>query len=763
MIPNSAVGSDAPRPVFDICAELTNRLWAGEDCRAEDFFSELAATDSTPDAALELIYTEYVVREELGEHPTAAVWLARFPQWRDRLERMLDIGALFENVDDLLDDDSFAEQATEPESKADASADLPATRDLGPPAKAPTPLREPDPWIDHYELLEKIGRGGMGIVYKARQLGLNRIVALKAILAGQDAAPDQRARFRREAETMARLCHPNIVPIYAIGERDGCPFFTMEFVEGCNLAQRIAGKPQPGRKAATWVEVLARAVSYAHQQGLVHRDLKPSNVVLTTDDVPKITDFGLAKFLGGDAAGSVSGAAAGGEAAVPFGESVRPTWTPESDRGASPRGGPDSAGSGARPAALAAESATVTGMTIGTPAYMSPEQAAGHMRDVGPLADVYALGAILYELLTGQAPFTSKASWETLLDVQEREPPRPRDLNPQVDPDLEAVCLKCLKKNPTDRYHSAEALADDLARWLRGKPTRARTYLPWTARVRRSLRRHPVLSTVLVLVALSGLVVPVVGYFRNSTVASDGSPEVPKKDTCSTLIDQTGKPSWFRVVTSAASTQAVAKEDAFFVTVVNIGLVELNPDPGLDRYRFSAEVRHDQGTGAGSEVGLYFAQSVEETRSNEKVHCFCGLAMHNGFDFTKRFPTVRGNPAELFLAGYSEELGLSRTTCVRRAFPYWPGWHRVAVEVTPESIRGFLDNDLIGERTRADMKKDWIKGPAKSFALRCEPQFVCHNSFGLYLHQAEASFRNVVVEPLGGKTSNSSNVGGGEP
>src|SRR5262249_8024543 len=272
-------------------------------------------------------------------------------------------------------------------------------------------------WVDDYQLLGRIGRGGMGVVYKARQKGLDRLVALKMISAGGDADAVELARFRREAENVARLQHPNIVQIHAVGERDGQPFFSMEFAEGGSLARKIAGAAPSAGQSAQWLETLARAMHYAHQQGLVHRDLKPANVVFTADGIPKITDFGLAKRLE---------------------RTVGLTWSMPG---------------------------------LGTPNYISPEQAACRNEEICALSDVYSLGAILYELLTGKPPFIGDSPLATLGQVLREEPVAPRALNHHVDPELEAICLKCLEKKPTERYRSAEALADDLARWLRGEPT----------------------------------------------------------------------------------------------------------------------------------------------------------------------------------------------------------------------------------------------------------------------------------------------------
>jgi serine/threonine protein kinase len=274
-----------------------------------------------------------------------------------------------------------------------------------------------------YELLAEIARGGMGVVYKARQKGLNRVVALKMILAGDLAGADERQRFRTEAEAAARLRHPNIVAVHEVGEVEGQLFFSMEFIEGRTLAQRLIGGPVPGRTAAGYVGQLARAVHYAHRQGILHRDLKPSNILLDPDDRPYVTDFGLAKRL---------------------------------DAGAS--------------------AVTRTGAVVGTPSYMAPEQAAGKIKELGPACDVYGLGAVLYELLTGRPPFRSDTPLDTVLHVLEREPVPPRLLNPKIDPDLQTICLKCLEKEPARRYASAEELAADLQRYLDGESILARSY-----------------------------------------------------------------------------------------------------------------------------------------------------------------------------------------------------------------------------------------------------------------------------------------------
>ncbi len=300
-----------------------------------------------------------------------------------------------------------------------------------PASAAPADLTEPAPGRGGpagragphgYELFEELGRGGMGIVYRARQVGLDRTVAIKMIRAGAYATPAERARFRAEAEAVARLQHPNIVQVYEVGEHDGQPFFSLEHVDGGSLARELDGAPLPARRAAELVEVLARAVQAAHGRGVVHRDLKPANVLLARDGVPKVADFGLAKRLDGD----------GGM--------------------------------------------TQTGALLGTPSYMAPEQAGGTARSAGTAADVYGLGAILYECLTGRPPFKGPTVLDTLDQVRTQDPAPPRLLQPGVPRDLETICLKCLQKAAAHRYPSAGELAADLRRFLDGEPVRARSY-----------------------------------------------------------------------------------------------------------------------------------------------------------------------------------------------------------------------------------------------------------------------------------------------
>jgi eukaryotic-like serine/threonine-protein kinase len=320
----------------------------------------------------------------------------------------------------------------------------------GPPVVLASPASVSPPG---YEILGELGRGGMGIVYKARQVQLDRLVALKMILAGGLAGSAERDRFRTEAEAIARLQHPNIVQVYEVGEHDGKPFFSLEFCSGGSLQQKLNGAPLPPLEAAQLVQTLAHAVQAAHERSVIHRDLKPANVLLASDGTPKITDFGLAKKL-------------------------------------------DDVGQ------------TASGAVMGTPSYMAPEQAAGRVKDVGPAADVYALGAILYELLTGRPPFRGETPMDTLVQVLGWEPAPPRRLQPKVPRDLEVVCLKCLEKEPARRYPSALALAEELRRFLAHEPIQARP-LSAPARLWRWCRRKPALAaaTGLAAAALAAVVV----------------------------------------------------------------------------------------------------------------------------------------------------------------------------------------------------------------------------------------------------------------
>lgn len=317
--------------------------------------------------------------------------------------------------------------------------------DAGRPPFEPTlPVRnEPDATlavhlgrIGDYDLLEEIARGGMGVVYKARQLKLNRIVALKMILSGALASEAEIHRFCAEAEAAANLDHPGIVPIYEVGEHEGHHFFSMGYVEGQSLAAKLAAGPLPPREATGLLRQVAEAIQHAHRNGIIHRDLKPANVLLDKQGQPRVTDFGLAKRVQSD------------------------------------------------------DNLTATGQILGTPSYMAPEQAAAKLDEIGPASDVYSLGAILYEMLTGRAPFRGSTQLDTLLQVLETDPVPPRLLNPQVPRDLETICLKCLEKSPALRYPTAQDLIDDLQRFLQGEPIYASS-INLLARVTRALVQSP--------------------------------------------------------------------------------------------------------------------------------------------------------------------------------------------------------------------------------------------------------------------------------
>jgi serine/threonine protein kinase len=352
--------------------------------------------------------------------------------------------------------------------------------------------------IPGYEIMGELGRGGMGVIYKARQLRPRRLVALKMILAGEHAGPDAHARFKSEAETVARLVHPNIVQIHEVNEHQGRPYLTLEFIEGGNLAQKLSVGPLPFRATAVLLSQLAQAVHFAHTRGIIHRDLKPANILLASggcqplDDtasgslrpplaeyVPKITDFGLAKQV----EGMVS---------------------------------------------MAAGARTQSGAILGTPAYMAPEQAGGGKSGrIGLATDVYALGAILYECLTRQPPFRADSIIDTLMKAATEEPVPPRRLRPDCPSDLETICLKCLEKDPKRRYASAEELAGDLQRYLDDKPITCRP--PGRLeRLRRAMRRRKELvylaAGMLIMLCVSTLVR--VTWQRNPT-AEEEEPNLP--------------------------------------------------------------------------------------------------------------------------------------------------------------------------------------------------------------------------------------------
>jgi eukaryotic-like serine/threonine-protein kinase len=390
---------------------------------------------------LESLSGEYISRHG-GDAGKSLATLIATPSARERLDRLGDLG--------LTDDLGLTADLTPVDSLELAVSDDSEPRLDDPESTLPTPANvvvDSRPRIDGYEILEVLGAGGMGIVYKAHQERLDRFVALKMIRAGAGARPEDLVRFEAEAKAVAAIEHPNIIKIFDIGEQGGLPYFSLEFLAGGSLANKIGGKPQPVDEAARIVEVLARAISVAHQHRVIHRDLKPANVLIAADGTLKITDFGLVKRL-------------------------------ESDSGQ-----------------------TRTGSILGTPSYMAPEQARGEGQTVGPAADQYSLGAILYELLTGRPPFQGTSVLDTLEMVRSKEPVPPSQLQPKTPRDMETICLKCLEKDPARRYPDVLALAEDLRSFQAGEPILARPVSD-SERLWRWCLRNPRVASLSAAVAL---------------------------------------------------------------------------------------------------------------------------------------------------------------------------------------------------------------------------------------------------------------------
>jgi serine/threonine protein kinase len=625
----------------------------------------------------------------------------------------------------------------------------------------PTVVRPASGRFGAYELLEEIRHGGMGVVYKARDTRLDRIVALKTMRAdvlGQ--TPEMVERFRREAQAIAQLSHAHIIPIHDFGEQDGQHYFAMAFAVGGGLAQHLDRYIADVRAAAGLLEKIARAVQYAHDKGILHRDLKPANVLLDEHGEPLVSDFGLAKFVHADS------------------------------------------------------ELTQTGAVIGTPSYMAPEQAGGLGDRIGPATDIWALGVMLYELLTGRRPFVGSNSEEVRRQVREADPPRPRVVRPGLDRSLETIVLKCLDKEPARRYGSAGALADDLERWLRGEPILARPE-GWRGKLERTVRRHPNLSTAL-------LVAVVVAVVTAAAIKKLGDRTGPPRETppsdldcvaqevhnllergeAGTLIGETGPPRGSRwVLGGGGALDAPSADRPFGVSAYDLAMLELLPatlpQPDTltlpDRYTLRADVKptafeYNTTSGAWQGLGFYFGYNRQATQLGVE-HCFYQLVLSypdaaNGAARNNRLLAastlgLMDAPPGLGLGRAVSGLIATRTTTLelclylrryRERGPVPTGssshrsstgvvgrtyapvgdqtWHPLAVKVMPETVEAFWGKDSIGTWRRDDPLLNPKRVLEENPELDPKAQFGPRGGLGLCVERGGAQFRRVVIQPF---------------
>jgi serine/threonine protein kinase len=654
------------------------------------------------DQELDEVLGEYLQALDAGRAPDRNELLARRP------DLALQLSAFFaaeDSVSRLTDplrstlgpaaEESVLEEPTVPVSEGPVPTDI-RLRSFG-----------------DYELLGLIGRGGMSVVYKARQKSLNRLVALKMIRADLLATADDIRRFRREAETAAELDHPAAVPIYEVGQWDGegldAPiiYFSMKLIDGCDLGSWCRQAPDgvDERRIARVLATAARALQHAHQRGILHRDLKPSNVLLDREERVYVMDFGLATRLRRE------------------------------------------------------PSLTQTGALIGTPCYMPPEQAAG-VKDLTPAADVYGLGATLYALLTGRPPFQGASVFDTIQLVKMSDPVPPRRHRPRVDRALEAICLKCLAKSPGERYASASALADDLEHWLAAQPTIAKPERR-LRRVRRALRRHrgkvalvlTTAATVVLVLAASGL--PSGPSSKKAEAESERESQPDGRPI--ELVAEKGGPllssRWF--AGDPGGLDNLSQDGTFTVESRHQALFELMPNLAYGHFNLEADIRQNRDTARESNVGLYFAH----TQFQSKVglgHSFCCLLFNDLKDEAALNPNadLPGNPLTLRRQVILESIkggggqGMGPMWYFPPACRNGPGgvWRSIRIQLTSEALTVWWDRTQVQRVSRDGILNSTLPADPRYEAskLLFEPR----GGVGVYVHQAAASVRNVRLRPI---------------
>jgi serine/threonine protein kinase len=653
--------------------------------------------------------------------------------------------------------DSFGPRPTPPpggDSTRHTSSGQPDQTTPNPPTSSyfhehPTPgggglLLSAPAALGKYLLLEQVAAGGMGVVYKAHDVVLDRVVALKTIRSGILARPEEVDRFYNEARAVAHLHHPHIVPIYEIDQHDGQHYFTMEFAEGGTLSRRLDRYTADARAAVQLVDKVAQAVHYAHQHGILHRDLKPANILLDENDEPRVSDFGLAKVLG------------------------------------------------------SAIELTQPGQQVGTPAYMAPEQAAGQSGRVGPASDVWALGVILYELLTGRRPFTATDSRELSDLILKSDPPSLRSLRPLLDRDLETIVLKCLEKDPRDRYPSAAALRADLDSWLRGEPPSA-TRSTWATRAWRRLRRnpHPLVWAALVMALVVFFIEAWTVFGPGRAVAS------PQEQARQGHIDRmmkdlkAGKDVVLVGATAPERPYPWKRDNAGYALIIQpgqplhvdtqrLGMMILMPDPEVKRYRLEAEVRSrqlqratmglfvgygDHPSGHGSEQWFctltYFRPAHFYTVVTVNQRMLVEYAPGKGSRFHGAANVTREVHDVSQLAHLARALmGVAQLrplhdggpviAMVRHGQPLYPPfthWEKLTLEVDNWHVEAFWRGQPLGTLTPARLRQgvNIIREitPLQPRLLEPPPfAFTPRGALGLYVHLGSAEFRNVVLKPL---------------